>query len=582
MVGDDPLADRPDLRRGIREVRQGAAARFPLRLATLATLADSATLGRLGKPPGERPHEIVGGFGRRFAPRQVAVGAEIQPAHERLIVRRAATEQPLALPRAQREAVEKRAVSAGCRSVSFEEDRVAVLRQHPRAVRPAPQDRAARVEVALVGAQVEEEPGVSPARVGMDRPHISPPALSLVLRNQDLVVVPAPPPAIHPVGGLVYLARLGCERGLLHHDPVAVGHLVGRVSSIQRLAPDQRGGLGRPPGVVAGTFRDAMDRHLIRERQTGEEMLYLAGEVPDLDILGEALPRVPVGPGFPDRLHQDPLPVGRGLDPGDDSRLTHRRHLPGPRVDQRELGKGVEGEKILVIRPGEDIPRLIGGACRLPGAILNVRSGRDQRLLRRRSSFRRDALYQEGRLVRHPRHFPEEDGVDLEPGNQRDAAARCLADPEFDRVGDLVQEAEPPAVRRPTELRYPRIRGQGNRLLTPVGHLLERERDHVTFTAPAVGLRGDARPREAQHRFRQVRDRRIPPGLQEGQDLARRAERDHRRLRGMEHIQDFLGRALPGRAAPRGCAQHAEEEHCHTDNQTSLPHDPRSFRIWSL
>ncbi len=92
--------------------------------------------------------------------------------------------------------------------------------------------------------------------------------------------------------GLEDLARLAGEGRLQGHDPVAERDLVFQIAAVQRLHPDQRGGLARAPLDIARAGGHAVDGHVVFERQAGHFVQHFAGEVPNFDLLGKRGGRV--------------------------------------------------------------------------------------------------------------------------------------------------------------------------------------------------------------------------------------------------------------------------------------------------
>ena len=168
--------------------------------------------------------------------------------------------------------------------------------------------------------------------------------LAVVLGEQrEALVVPH-----HPCVALLESRQLHGvtgERGREAHDAVLMGDLRPRVSAVQRLRPHQGGGRCRLPGDGPWAGAHASEWDILGERQRGERASDLALQVPDLELLGEAVGRNEIGVR-PECLHdQQEFAPRRGVDTVEHRWRTDRRPRAGRHIHQRELGGEVVVEQ---------------------------------------------------------------------------------------------------------------------------------------------------------------------------------------------------------------------------------------------
>jgi hypothetical protein len=425
-----------------------------------------------------------------------------------------------------------------------EVDPVLVLQDDPLAGLEVRRHRPAGVLVPVPHAQVPDLDRFG-GRVGqVDEERCPPASFPLRLRGQGL----AGRGEIHDPGGplleLEDFLRLAGERRVQDQIAVTEGDDFLRVALVQGLRPDEGGRLVGHPVDVSRALGDAVDGDILFRRQVGQDLEQSAVHVPDLDRVGEASRRERVGIGLLDPFDQDVIHCRRDGDAVEDPGFSDAANLPCADVDDGGLGGGVIIEEDLVEGVLEQV--LVGGNLGfLAAGDLDLGADGNSRRDRGRAAAVGDELDEEPPAVGEP-VGPAEDGVDGGRGQGPGRSGRDVDGPELDAVIDITEEGYGPAVGRPGGEGELDTLGQAD-LPNETGlHVLEAEAGREAQDLAAVERGRDAHAGDPQDGLGDVGDRRHRLAVDEGHDVAGGAHGDHGRRRGVDDVDDLLGRELVG------------------------------------
>src|SRR5262245_59296046 len=166
-------------------------------------------------------------------------------------------------------------------------DRITIPEDRPDAALAGDGHRHTGVSVGVVNAQIEQDLARLARPGEIDQRSGPPAAIAIELGRQDVVPLRQPVEPAQTMLDFHHEARLGGERRVERHDPIAMSGLLARVTTVLRLDPDQTGVVQWLPTYFARPGRHALARNVIRDRQIGDRGDRLPGWAPNLGLPGE-------------------------------------------------------------------------------------------------------------------------------------------------------------------------------------------------------------------------------------------------------------------------------------------------------
>ena len=355
--------------------------------------------------------------------------------------------------------------------------------------------------------------------VEIDEEDTLPSLLAFEVSDQRLASVFEELDSLEPLLGLEDFLRLGGERRLQGHNAVAIRHGVSQIAFVQRLRPDQRGGVRSLPHGGTRTCGNARQSYAFLQGLARDLALDVSGLVPDFDFLRKRSSGQQIGEGTVNRSHQEVIAIWRDADRFDDSRLANGRHLAGCGIDHRKLRRRVKLKHILVVRILQHVLESGGPGCAAE-TFLNVRSRGNHWFGRRSSTIRLGDFDEQGLTVGHPLNVGSSfrvaaeaaasstsaattaaahHAVDMDTLDFVSLAGSSVADPQINGVRGGIRKSEVGPIGTPMGCPQLWIGRKVNFDLRSFRNLSQSQGSVEDCVMQAVGLRVDAQACETQH-----------------------------------------------------------------------------------
>ena len=426
FIGDQLAGDIGQLRRGVRKGRQGRAAA----VRQVAQL----DIGRLGEG---------------LAAGHQAGALVVQNADKGLILTRGRAPQLGLLAGPKVHGREEGIGAFPRRPLPRHQDGRAIVREldHGTATTIVLHHRETGIIVAILIVAIDQ---LAPlARVGRinDKPHLVAGVEPAGVDEGDILA--APLDASITLRQVDQGGRRTAEGCAQHQHPVSCGDLIGGITPVQRLHPDQGSvGIG-PPLDRARAGRHGIERrwHIVPQRQVSDPMNRLTVQVRDHHISGEQARGHDIAVGSLGHGLQDEAPVRRQGGIQDHAGLADplcravQRH-------QHQLAGEIVVEQGLIARAGQQV--LVGADRRRAShAFLDDRAGRRTGHVGGGAAALQDGPDQKPGAVRQPVDTRAGGRIDHRGGQASRLAAFDIHDPQGQALGLIHQEGDAVPVRRP-------------------------------------------------------------------------------------------------------------------------------------